>query len=102
MQTPGVTRASRATSSRYNHRRSLPRLAWTVVILDAKSLNLWEPPLTEYSYSLNMELGVLVRGGLLPEQTEAHLDRSEGPLAPLGRDPKRVIGVRACLVASEG
>ncbi len=29
--------------------------------------------LTEYAMSLNMELGVLVRGGTLPEQMEAHL-----------------------------
>jgi hypothetical protein len=31
--------------------------------------------LTEYAFTVNMELGMLVTGGGLPEQIEQHFDR---------------------------
>lgn len=31
--------------------------------------------LTEYAFTINMELGLLVTGGKLPEQVEQHFER---------------------------
>jgi hypothetical protein len=34
--------------------------------------------LTEYAFTINMELGVLVTGGRLPGRVQGHLDRQVG------------------------
>lgn len=46
--------------------------------------------LTEYALNLNMELGVLVHGGHIPEKVVAHFDRliSTGVLARVAHPPK--------------
>lgn len=43
-------------------------------VADGRNLFLSSANLTEYAFSLNMELGVLLKGGLLPAQIEAHFD----------------------------
>jgi len=51
-------------------------------VADGKLLFVSSANLTEYALTLNMELGVLVRGGALPGRVEAHLARliEEGTL----------------------
>jgi phosphatidylserine/phosphatidylglycerophosphate/cardiolipin synthase-like enzyme len=44
-------------------------------VADSHWLFLSSANLTEYAFSLNMELGVFVSGGDLPGQVEAHFDR---------------------------
>jgi phosphatidylserine/phosphatidylglycerophosphate/cardiolipin synthase-like enzyme len=44
-------------------------------VADGEWLFLSSANLTEYAFTLNMELGVLVTGGDLPGQVEAHFDR---------------------------
>lgn len=44
-------------------------------VADATWLFLSSANLTEYAFSLNMELGLLISGGNLPAQVEAHFDR---------------------------
>lgn len=44
-------------------------------VADAQWLFLSSANLTEYAFSLNMELGLLISGGNLPAQVEAHFDR---------------------------
>ena len=44
-------------------------------VTDATWLLLTSANLTENAFALNMELGVLVRGGPLPRQVEAHFGR---------------------------
>jgi phosphatidylserine/phosphatidylglycerophosphate/cardiolipin synthase-like enzyme len=43
-------------------------------VADGRWLFLSSANLTEYAFSINMELGVLVTGGKLPEQVERHFD----------------------------
>jgi phosphatidylserine/phosphatidylglycerophosphate/cardiolipin synthase-like enzyme len=52
-------------------------------VADGRWLFLSSANLTEYAFSINMELGVLVTGGPLPGQVQAHFDRlvSVGTLA---------------------
>lgn len=45
------------------------------IAADGRWLCLSSANLTEYAFSINMELGVLVRGGSLPRQVEDHFDR---------------------------
>ena len=42
---------------------------------DGQRLFVSSANLTEYAFSLNMELGLLISGGSLPSQVEAHFDR---------------------------
>ena len=42
---------------------------------DGRWLFLSSANLTEYAFTLNMELGLLFKGGGLPEQIEMHFDR---------------------------
>ena len=42
---------------------------------DGRWLFLSSANLTEYAFTINMELGVLVTGGKLPTQVERHFDR---------------------------
>jgi len=44
-------------------------------VADGRWLFLSSANLTEYAFTLNMELGLLVKGGSLPEQVEMHFDR---------------------------
>ncbi len=44
-------------------------------VADSRWLFLSSANLTEYAFTLNMELGLLVKGGSLPEHVEAHFDR---------------------------
>lgn len=44
-------------------------------VADAHWLFLSSANLTEYAFSLNMELGLLISGGHIPGQVEAHFDR---------------------------
>jgi phosphatidylserine/phosphatidylglycerophosphate/cardiolipin synthase-like enzyme len=44
-------------------------------VSDGRSLFLTSANLTEYAFTLNMELGLLVTGGGLPEQIEQHFER---------------------------
>lgn len=44
-------------------------------VADGRSLFLTSANLTEYAFTVNMELGVLLTGGALPEQIEKHFDR---------------------------
>ena len=44
-----------------------------VAVADGGTLLISSANLTEYAMSLNMELGLLVRGGALPGQVAAHL-----------------------------
>jgi phosphatidylserine/phosphatidylglycerophosphate/cardiolipin synthase-like enzyme len=44
-------------------------------VADGRWLFLSSANLTEYAFTLNMELGVLIYGGSLPSQVEAHFDR---------------------------
>ncbi|MDY0167604.1 MAG: DISARM system phospholipase D-like protein DrmC [Thermoguttaceae bacterium] len=44
-------------------------------VSDGRNLFLTSANLTEYAFTVNMELGVLVTGGTLPEQIEKHFDR---------------------------
>jgi phosphatidylserine/phosphatidylglycerophosphate/cardiolipin synthase-like enzyme len=44
-------------------------------VADGRWLFLSSANLTEYAFTLNMELGLLLTGGGLPEQIEAHFDR---------------------------
>jgi phosphatidylserine/phosphatidylglycerophosphate/cardiolipin synthase-like enzyme len=44
-------------------------------VSDGRILFLTSANLTEYAFTLNMELGLLVSGGGLPEQIEQHFDR---------------------------
>jgi phosphatidylserine/phosphatidylglycerophosphate/cardiolipin synthase-like enzyme len=45
------------------------------VVADGRWLFLSSANLTEYAFTINMELGVLVTGGHLPGQVQAHFDR---------------------------
>jgi phosphatidylserine/phosphatidylglycerophosphate/cardiolipin synthase-like enzyme len=45
------------------------------VVADGRLLCLSSANLTEYAFSINMELGVLITGGDLPERVERHFDR---------------------------
>lgn len=51
-----------------------------VAVADSGSLLISSANLTEYAMSLNMEMGILIRGGELPAQVEAHF----GQLAQQG------------------
>ena len=44
-------------------------------VADSQRLFLSSANLTEYAFTLNMELGLLMTGGVLPEQIEKHFDR---------------------------
>jgi len=44
------------------------------VVADGRLLCLSSANLTEYAFSINMELGVLITGGVLPERVERHFD----------------------------
>lgn len=44
-------------------------------VADGRWLFLSSANLTEYAFTLNMELGLLICGGALPSQVEAHFDR---------------------------
>jgi phosphatidylserine/phosphatidylglycerophosphate/cardiolipin synthase-like enzyme len=44
-------------------------------VADGRWLFLSSANLTEYAFTLNMELGLLIRGGSLPLQVEGHFDR---------------------------
>lgn len=44
-------------------------------VADGRTLFLTSANLTEYAFTVNMELGLLVTGGSLPEQIEQHFDR---------------------------
>ncbi len=44
-------------------------------VADGQWLFLSSANLTEYAFTLNMELGLLISGGSLPNQVEAHFDR---------------------------
>lgn len=44
-------------------------------VSDGRTLFLTSANLTEYAFTVNMELGLLVTGGGLPEQIEQHFDR---------------------------
>ena len=46
-----------------------------VALADAQSMLISSANLTGHAMKLNMELGLLVRGGALPAQVEAHLER---------------------------
>jgi cardiolipin synthase A/B len=48
------------------------------VVADGRWLFLSSANLTEYAFTINMELGLLVTGGHLPVQVEAHFDRLVG------------------------
>ena len=54
------------------------------MVADGHWLFLSSANLTEYALSLNMELGVLIRGGPLPRQVEDHFSGliAAGELAP--------------------
>jgi phosphatidylserine/phosphatidylglycerophosphate/cardiolipin synthase-like enzyme len=45
------------------------------VVADGRCLFLSSANLTEYAFTINMELGLLVKGGKLPRQVEEHFDR---------------------------
>jgi phosphatidylserine/phosphatidylglycerophosphate/cardiolipin synthase-like enzyme len=47
-------------------------------VADGRSLFLSSANLTEYAFSINMELGLLVTGGKLPAQVQEHFDRLIG------------------------
>jgi phosphatidylserine/phosphatidylglycerophosphate/cardiolipin synthase-like enzyme len=53
-------------------------------VSDARTLFLTSANLTEYAFTVNMELGLLITGGGLPDQVEHHFDRmiQNGMLAP--------------------
>jgi phosphatidylserine/phosphatidylglycerophosphate/cardiolipin synthase-like enzyme len=44
-------------------------------VADGRQMFLSSANLTEYAFTINMELGLLVTGGKLPEQVERHFDR---------------------------
>ncbi|MFC1600828.1 DISARM system phospholipase D-like protein DrmC [Candidatus Sumerlaeota bacterium] len=44
-------------------------------VADSKSLFISSANLTEYAFSLNMEMGVLIRGGQLPDRVQSHFSR---------------------------
>jgi len=44
-------------------------------VADGKQIFLSSANLTEYAFSINMELGMLVTGGKLPAQVEQHFRR---------------------------
>lgn len=54
-------------------------------VADGQWLFLSSANLTEYAFTINMELGVLISGGPLPRQVEAHFDRliARGDLTPI-------------------
>lgn len=56
-------------------------------VADARRLFLSSANLTEYAFTLNMEMGVLVTGGDLPARVEQHFDGliRSGTLEPLSR-----------------
>lgn len=58
-------------------------------VADGRMMFLSSANLTEYAFTLNMELGLLVTGGHLPGQVEAHFDRliEEGILSALPPGP---------------
>jgi phosphatidylserine/phosphatidylglycerophosphate/cardiolipin synthase-like enzyme len=45
------------------------------LVADARRLFVSSANLTEYAFTTNMELGLLITGGKLPIQVEAHFDR---------------------------
>lgn len=45
-----------------------------VAVADGKRLFISSANLTEYAMNLNMEMGVLIEGGLLPEQVQKHFE----------------------------
>jgi cardiolipin synthase len=47
-------------------------------VADGRVIFLSSANLTEYAFTLNMELGLLVTGGQLPGQVEAHFDHLIG------------------------
>ena len=50
-------------------------------VSDARTLFLTSANLTEYAFTINMELGVLVTGGKLPAQVQEHFDQLISSLA---------------------
>src|SRR5260370_2990688 len=44
-------------------------------VADGRRIFLSSANFTEYAFTINMELGLLVTGGKLPEQVERHFDR---------------------------
>jgi phosphatidylserine/phosphatidylglycerophosphate/cardiolipin synthase-like enzyme len=46
-----------------------------VAVADGKTLLISSANLTEYAMTLNMELGVLIRGGELPSRIQQHFER---------------------------
>lgn len=44
-------------------------------VADGQRLFLSSANFTEYAFTINMELGLLVTGGKLPEQVERHFER---------------------------
>jgi len=55
------------------------------LVADGRWLFVSSANLTEYAFTVNMELGVLISGGLLPRQVESHFDDllSQGVLTPV-------------------
>ncbi len=56
-------------------------------VADGHRLLLTSANLTEYAFTTNMELGLMVTGGVLPGQVEMHFDRmvEECVLIPVGK-----------------
>jgi phosphatidylserine/phosphatidylglycerophosphate/cardiolipin synthase-like enzyme len=46
-----------------------------IALADGRAMLISSANLTEYAMTLNMEMGILVRGGSLPVQVEKHLKR---------------------------
>lgn len=46
-----------------------------IAVADSRLLFISSANLTEYAMNLNMELGVLIQGGLLPGQVTSHFER---------------------------
>ncbi len=49
-----------------------------IAVADGQTMLISSANLTEYAMTLNMEMGLLVRGGLLPAQVETHLEQLVG------------------------
>ena len=55
---------------------------------DGRTMFLTSANLTEYAFTVNMELGVLITSGTLPKQVETHFDRliQTGVLIPVAAE----------------
>ena len=62
-----------------DNRALSPDVKWgsfhtNLAVADGKSLYIFSAKFTDYAMNLNMEMGILIQGGSLPNQVEKHFE----------------------------